>query len=177
MVVACEEGWRDVLPGAIREMARTTVAFTMAGGSAAPNILPSEAWVVCNIRIEPGRTVEETFAELKRRCEPYDVELEMLLSNDPSPVSDSANDDFARVERAVNVAYPDVPVMPFLLSGGTDTKHFTGLYRSCLRFTALHIDQQQIGSMHAADENVDLETLPRAVDFFRAVLLDDGAKR
>ncbi len=78
--------------------------------------------------------------------------------------------------------------MPFLLSGGTDTKHFTGLYRSCLRFTALHIDQQQIGSMHAADqqqigsmhaadENVDLETLPRAVDFFRAVLLDDGAKR
>lgn len=176
-VAACEEGWRDVLPGAIREMARTTVAFTMAGGSAAPNILPSEAWAVCNIRIEPGRTVEETFAELKRRCEPYDVELEMLLSNDPSPVSDSANDDFARVERAVHVAYPGVPVMPFLLSGGTDTKHFTGLYRSCLRFTALHIDQQQIGSMHAADENVDLETLPRAVDFFRAVLLDDGAKR
>ena len=121
--------------------------------------------------------MEETFAELKRRCEPYDVELEMLLSNDPSPVSDSANDDFARVERAVHVAYPGVPVMPFLLSGGTDTKHFTGLYRSCLRFTALHIDQQQIGSMHAADENVDLETLPRAVDFFRAVLLDDGAKR
>ena len=82
-----------------------------------PRFLPSEAWAVCNIRIEPGRTVEETFAELKRRCEPYDVELEMLLSNDPSPVSDSANDDFARVERAVNVAYPDVPVMPFLLSG------------------------------------------------------------
>lgn len=92
-------------------------------------------------------------------------------------MSDSSNADFARVERAVNAAYPGVPVMPFLLSGGTDTKHFVGLYRSCLRFTALHIDQQQIGSMHAADENVDLETLPRAVDFFRAVLFDDGAQR
>ncbi len=69
-VATCAQGWRDVLPNAVREMARTTVAFTMAGGASAPNILPSEAWVVCNIRIEPGRTVEETFAELERRCGP-----------------------------------------------------------------------------------------------------------
>ena len=93
------------------------------------------------------------------------------------PVPDA--NSFAATQKALELVQglqPEDTVL-FLLSGGTDTKHFVGLYRSCLRFTALHIDQQQIGSMHAADENVDLETLPRAVDFFRAVLLDDGAQR
>lgn len=159
----------------VRDMMKTTVAFTMAGGSSAPNVLPTEAWVVCNVRIEPGRTVGEVMEALAKRAEPYGIELEEMMSNDPSPVSSSSSADFQRVKRAVGVAYPGVGVVPFMLSGGTDTKHFMGLYRSCLRFTALRITTDQSKRCHGNDENVDVSTLANAVDFFRAVITDCGA--
>lgn len=157
----------------VTDMMKTTVAFTMAGGSSAPNVLPTEAWVVCNIRVECGRTVDEVMEALARRAEPYGIELEVMLANDPSPAASSQNADFKRVERAVGVAYPGVPVVPFMLSGGTDTKHFMGLYRSCLRFTALRITTDQSKRCHGNDENIDIDSLASAVDFFRAVITDD----
>jgi len=163
-------GWQECLGEKQKERLRTTVAFTMAGGSSAPNIIPQEAYVVCNIRIAPGETVDGTVQTLKAVADRHQVELEVLRSNEPSPVTDPKGEAFARVERAIQAAWPGVAVLPYLLTGGTDTKHFVGLCPNCLRFTAYRISAEQQARCHAIDENIDLDTIPNGVDFFKNLI-------
>lgn len=163
-------GWQEHLTPEQRQMLKTTVAFTMAGGSDAPNVIPQEAFVTCNIRIAPGETVEGTVAALQAVAQRHQVELEILRANEPSPVTDPDSEAFARVERAIREAWPGTPVLPFLLCGGTDTKHFVGFCPNCLRFTALRLNAQQLKLCHAVDEHVDLDTLPNGVDFFKHLI-------
>lgn len=165
-------GWQDTLEDAQRAMLHTTVAFTMAGGSQAPNVIPQEAFVTCNMRVVPGETVEEAVGKLQAIADRHQVELQIQRSNQPSPVTDPHGEAFARVEKAIKKAWPGVEVSPFLLSGGTDTKHFVGLCPNCLRFTALNISTEQSNSCHAVDENVDIDTLPNGVDFFKYLIQD-----
>ena len=76
----------------------------------------------------------------------------------------------SRVERAIQAAWPGTEVLPFLLSGGTDTKHFVSLCPNCLRFTAYRISADQQVRCHAIDENIDLDTIPNGVDFFKNLI-------
>ena len=163
-------GWQESLGERQKEMLGTTIAFTMAGGSQAANVIPQEAYVICNIRVAPGETVAGAVAALQTVADRHQVELEVLRSNEPSPVTDPRGEAFARVERAIQAAWPGTEVLPFLLSGGTDTKHFVSLCPNCLRFTAYRISADQQVRCHAIDENIDLDTIPNGVDFFKNLI-------
>ena len=95
-------------------MLGTTIAFTMAGGSQAANVIPQEAYVICNIRVAPGETVAGAVAALQAVADRHQVELEVLRSNEPSPVTDPRGEAFVRVERAIQAAWPGTEVLPFL---------------------------------------------------------------
>jgi len=144
-IASQQPGWQQLLGDRQRAMLGTTVAFTMAGGSQAANVIPQEA-------------------------DRHQIELEVLRSNEPSPVTDPAGAAFARVEQAIQKVWSGVGVLPFLLSGGTDTKHFVDLCPNFLRFTAYRISAEQQGLCHAVDENVDLDTIPDGVDFFKCLI-------
>ena len=163
-------GWQESLGERQKEMLGTTIAFTMAGGSQAANVIPQEAYVICNIRVAPGETVAGAVAALQAVADRHQVELEVLRSNEPSPVTDPRGEAFVRVERAIQAAWPGTEVLPFLLSGGTDTKHFVSLCPNCLRFTAYRISADQQVRCHAIDENIDLDTIPNGVDFFKNLI-------
>ena len=170
MIVEEAPGWQGRLDEKQQERLRTTVAFTMAGGSAAANVIPQEAYVVCNVRIAPGESVAGTMAALQKIAEPHQVELEVLRANEPSPITDPGSAAFARVERAIQSAWPGTLVLPYVLTGGTDTKHFVDLCPNCLRFTAYRVSGLQQSRCHAIDENIDLDTIPNGVDFFKALI-------
>lgn len=163
-------GWQETLSEKQREMLSTTAAFTMAGGSGASNVIPQEAYVVCNIRIAPGETAAGTAAALRAVADRYQVELEVLRATEPSPITDPGGEAFARVERAIWAVWPEAPVLPFLLSGGTDTKHFVDLCPNCLRFTACKVSAEQQARCHAIDENIDVDAIPDGVDFFKHLI-------
>ena len=163
-------GWQSLLGDKEAERLQTTVAFTMAGGSNATNVIPQEAYVTCNVRLAPGETVAGTLATLQAVADKHQIELEAFRSNEPSPVTDPNGEAFARVEKAIKTAWPGTEVLPYLLTGGTDTKHFVSLCPNCLRFTAYKISAQQQSRCHAIDENIDLDTIPNGVDFFKALI-------
>ena len=61
-------------------------------------------------------------------------------------------------------------MLPFLLAGGTDTKHFTGHCPNCLRYTPMVFTAEQRTGIHGLNEHIDIDTLPGAVDFFKALI-------
>jgi carboxypeptidase PM20D1 len=56
------------------------------------------------------------------------------------------------------------------MNGATDSRYFNRVCKNCLRFVPFRIDNQQLNSVHGIDENVDIDTLPIAVDFYKYVI-------
>ena len=149
---------------------QTALAFTTAGGSERTSMMPSEAWAVCNAHVPPGVSVTRLVEALGAVARRHNVHLEVQSSREPSAVTPTDSRGYRHVARAVGEVYPGVPVVPYVLPGGTDTRHFAGLAPAILRFVALRTDAQQQGSVHGIDENVFVDALPDGVDFFKVLV-------
>ena len=66
--------------------------------------------------------------------------------------------------------YPGYGVVPYVMTGGTDAKYYGDVCDHCLRFAPIEINNQQYGSIHSVNENLDSTALVPAVDFYKRVL-------
>ena len=56
------------------------------------------------------------------------------------------------------------------MTGASDSRFFSRVSEHNLRFAPFRISQAQLDSIHGVDENLDLETLVPAVEFYRTLL-------
>ncbi len=151
---------------------RTTCAFTMAQGSEAPNVIPDEASVICNIRPSVHQKAEESIEVLRSIAKKYDIETEVLLSRDPSNVSSPDSKEFAYLKKCIDEAIPDVVTIPYLMTGGTDCRQFEIVSDNCLRFTPTRLTPEQLAAMHAANENIGVSALAEGVKFYKYYIMN-----
>ena len=148
----------------------TTAAFTQASGSAAPNVLPDEAYIICNVRPALHQGAEESIRLLRERAAKFEIETEVLFSKEPSRLTDY-NTEVARfVRRCISDCLPDTVVSPYLMTGGTDSRRFEPVCDNILRFTPTRLTRQQLAAMHAANENLSVSALAEATKTYRYLL-------
>lgn len=151
-------------------MLRTTIAFTMAEGSPAPNVIPETASVTANMRSIMHEDMAASLAAVRRVAAKYDIETEVLYQNDYSPMVDTESAAYKYMLGCVEEVFPEAVATPFAMLGGTDSRHFAPLCPCTLRFAPVAVQQDQRGTMHGLDENIDVNALPRAVAFYKRVL-------
>ncbi len=176
-ILARPERFQHVLIAALTRMSsqaasllRTTVAFTMAGGSDGANVLPAEAWVVANMRYSHHQGQQGSFDAIRKLAEKYDLEMEVLDPGNPSRITDHTRDGYGLVSRAVKAVFPDVVPSPYLLSGASDARFFDRVCDQCLRFLPFSVDDGQLASIHGMDESLSLDALAPAVDFYKFMM-------
>ena len=103
---------------------RTTCVLTMLEAGHAENALPQSATATVNCRIFPGVTVAEIEQELKRVVADEQAEFKLLEEPTESPISELRQDVLAAVGKAVHSRHPDLPLIGYMSSGGTDGMHF-----------------------------------------------------
>ena len=148
----------------------TTCCFTQMKGSDAANVIPKEPYLIANLRCSVHQNCEESLAVLKKYGKKYDLEFEVLLSRDASPVSDIHSAAYGFVEKTIRSHFPDAGVAPYLIMGGTDCRHFHALSDTALRFAPIRMTNEQNASCHAVDENVSLAALAEGVQFYKRLL-------
>ena len=74
------------------------------------------------------------------------------------------------MEKAIAAVFPGVITSPYLMTGASDSRFMSRVCDTCLRFAPLRISHSQMASVHGLDENVDLEALAPAVDFYRYMI-------
>lgn len=146
---------------------KTTCAFTMASGSEAPNVIPDSASVICNMRPSVHQKAEESIEVLRQIAKKYDIETEVMLSRDPSNVSDHNGKEFKYLQKCIEEAFPDVVPIPYLMTGGTDCRQFELVSDNCLRFTPTRLTPEQLAAMHAANESIGVSALAEGVKFYK----------
>ena len=74
------------------------------------------------------------------------------------------------VKETAQAVFSYAAVAPFILPAGTDARRFTDLSDAVIRFAPIDIDDQQYASVHGENENISIDKLPIAVDFYKQLL-------
>ena len=149
---------------------RTTVAPTMQSGSDGFNVLPQEASLILNLRYIPHQNRDESNEAIIVLAKKYDLEVEVI---DGYPACEPVNphsEAFRLVEETINEVFPRLPVIPYVMTGGTDARHFQKICDACIRFSPVVYGPAQMKGMHGLNEYLDTYSLPGAVDYYKALI-------
>ena len=152
-------------------MLRTTIAFTMQKGSDGYNVIPQEAYVTANLRYIPHQKADESNGIISALAAKYGVETEVLRMNDPSAPLDLNGLPYKMSVDTIHKIFPGIGVMPYVVTGGTDSRFYGEVCDSCVRFSPINMGPEQMSSMHGIDENIQQGTLPGGVDYYREIIL------
>ena len=156
--------------GEMNALVRTTTAFTQMQGSNARNVLPGEAHMVCNMRLNPADTVESATAYLKKVVKDDSVEITVLESFPPSPISRTDCPSWDKVIQAVSHTWPGCIVSPYLMVQCSDSRHYSKLCDRVYRFSAMDMTSAERKSIHGNNEKIRLESISQAVEFYIRLL-------
>ena len=151
-------------------MLKTTLAFTMAEGSNGTNVLPQEAWVIGNMRFSHHQGQKDSFDKIRALAAEFDIDMEIPDPGFESHVTDYRSEGFKICEEAVKEVFQGVIPSPYIMNGASDSRYFSRVSDCCLRFAPFLIDDQQLESIHGLDENIDIDTLSKAVEFFKSIM-------
>ena len=156
--------------GELNALLRTTVAFTQMQGSKAPNVIPPSASMVANLRLNPQDSVSGALGTIRSIVKDRDVELNILCSFEPSPISRTDCEGWRRVSRAVSATWKGCLVAPYLMVQCSDSRHYRDLSDRVYRFSAMDLTKEERASIHGNNEHIRLETACRAVEFFMRLI-------
>lgn len=153
----------------------TSQAITMLAASDKENVLPAQASAIVNVRILPGESSETVLAHYRKvlRTLPCQVNIDDRQHlNEPLPESSTSGPAWNAVLAAVRVAEPAAVALPYLVTAGTDTKHYQRVAASMFRIQPLVLGPEQIDLIHSPNERVSLENLNRSIRFYSHLIRD-----
>jgi acetylornithine deacetylase/succinyl-diaminopimelate desuccinylase-like protein len=149
---------------------RTTCVATQIEGGHAPNALPQAATANINCRIFPGTpvaSVQQTLATVIGNNRVQITQADAgAVESDASPLRP---DVIAAVTKAVRTAYADVPIVPNMSPGATDSMHFRALGIPSYGVSGLFMKASDDFS-HGLNERVPVAAIDGALVHWETVL-------
>lgn len=155
-------------------MLRTTTAATMISGGVKENVVPKRATATVNFRILPGETPDEVLAHVRKVIDDPEIEIEADTWSQAPPPGRVDALGYRVLTGAIHHVYPDAIVVPGLLFGATDTRHYADLVDDTYRFLGVMVTRAQIPGVHGTDERIGVESLANAVRLLANVLRRAG---
>ena len=156
--------------GEINALLRTTVAFTQMRGSPAPNVIPSAASMVSNLRLNPEDSVEGALSYIRSVIKDESISLRAFDATEPSPISRTDCEGWQIVADSVLGTWPGCIVSPYLMVQCSDSRHYGPISDRVYRFSAMALTKEERGTIHGANEGIRLENISKAVEFFTRVI-------
>ena len=156
--------------GEMNALVRTTTAFTMMQGSNARNVIPTEASLVSNMRLNPSDSVASAESYLNKVVNDPDVTITVLESNEPSRISRTDCDGWQKVASAVASTWRGCVVTPYLMVQCSDSRHYGRISDKVYRFSAMDLTSEERRSIHGNNERIRLETVAKAAEFYVRLL-------
>ena len=152
--------------GEMNALLRTTVAFTQMEGSSARNVIPTEAKMVSNMRLNPADSIQGALAYLRSVVKDPDVEITALEGSEPSRISRTDCEGWNRVVNAVAQTWEGCIVSPYLMVQCSDSRHWGVISDKVYRFSAMDLTSAERATIHGNNERIRLETIGKAVEFY-----------
>ncbi|MCK7484859.1 MAG: peptidase dimerization domain-containing protein [Bacillus subtilis] len=122
----------------------------MQKGSDADNVIPAEAYVVCNMRTHPIQNVAESVGVLKKIAAKHDIQTEILYAHESSPTVNTNSPNYRTLVQTVARHYPDVMISPYVILGATDARHYTQVSDCVIRFSPMRATNSELKKFMAS---------------------------
>ena len=117
----------------------------------------------------PVKEISTVAEKIKAIGAKYGVTIEEM-ERDYCVPTDFTGDAYRAVEALLHRNFPDVAVVPFLLTAGTDARRFSDIADHILRFAPIDLNKKQFATIHAADEHIGIENIGECVVFYKDLI-------
>lgn len=147
-------------------MVMTTISFGNASVEETSDNTVSDMSIAATLATTYYNDIEEGLMLIKKCADKHGIkvrEISKRITPRPEPIDSNG---YKIVASAVKETWADVIPAPFIIFGGTDARHFIGIGDSVIRFAPIYLDKMQFKSFHNTDENINIDTIDGAVDFY-----------
>lgn len=149
----------------------TTIAPTIFQAGVKDNVLPIDASATINFRILPGETVQSVIGHVKKAIDNNKIEIKPLANqSNPSPLSDTESASFNTLNKTIRSIFPDAIVSPYLVLGGTDSRHYQALCRNVYRFAPNRMNEEDTKRAHGTNERISTTDYKTMIRFYAALI-------
>ena len=143
-------------------MVGTTCNFQKIEGSTNDKVCTASV-MLRNINEED---LKADYAAFKAIADKYGITLETERDEYYAP-ADMDSPAYAYTLDCLKKIFPRYPAAPYILPAGTDAWRLTPVCNCVLRFAATRMSKQQLGSIHSADENLDISAIAEGAAFYQ----------
>ena len=147
-------------------MLRTTCVATLLRGGHAENALPQLAEANVNCRMFPGDTPEKTRDALAKVVN--DTTVQVLSARDdrpPEPPTPLLPEVMGPINRITREMFGDIPVIPTMSTGATDSRYFRQLNIPAFGVSGLFADPLVDARAHGRDERMRVQSFYEGMEF------------
>lgn len=149
-------------------LVRTTSAATIIHAGIKDNVVPSKATATVNFRLLPGDDSKKVIQRITEIINDERVKIghrEDFVA-EPSAVTPADGFGFNLVSKIVHRTMDNTIVTPFLMIGGTDSRHMELISTQVIKFSPM---TDPIG-FHGIDERVSIESFGQSLWFFENLI-------
>lgn len=152
-------------------MLSTGLSFTTvtAGDFRDPQIRGKTAETTMFLRCIREEDLYAGLEKIKVIAAKYGVAIEEM-ERDYCPPTDFNGDAYKTVEALLHENFPDVAVVPFLLTAGTDARWFSGIADNILRFAPIDLNKKQFATIHGDNEHISIVNIGECVVFYKDLI-------
>ena len=149
-------------------MLATGISFTTlrAGNETAPQMRAKTAEATMFLRCIREDDLYAGLEKIQAIADKYGVTIEEVERDYCRP-TDPNGEGFRTVETLLHRNFPDVAVVPFLLTAGTDARRFTDVADNILRFAPIDLNRAQFATIHNANEHIGIRNIGECVVFYK----------
>ena len=105
-----------------------------------------------------------------RALAPAGLELEVFHGVDASRSVDIQGEGFSLVKQVIGQTFPGLETCPYVMTGATDARNYEAIAEHVVRFAPVIYGPEQMKGMHGINENIGIDCLPGAVDFYKHLI-------
>lgn len=152
-------------------MLSTGLSFTTmkAGDDRDPQMRAKTAEVTMFLRCIREDDLYFGLEKIKKIAAKYGVSI-LETERDYCEPTDFEKEAYTTVETLLHENFPDVAVVPFLLTAGTDARRLTDIADNILRFAPIDLNKKQFASIHGDNEHIGIKNIGECVVFYKDVV-------
>lgn len=155
---------RGVLsPYNIQALMRDTISLTMLNAGLKVNVVPTTAEAALDCRLLPGTDADAFLKHLREQLGAGDFSIDYIQRPDDAPPSPASGEAWDAIKRVVAADFKDSIVVPWMTTGGTDSRGFRAKGVPAYGFVPVILAPAEIARVHGDDERISVDNLNRGI--------------
>lgn len=128
-------------------------------------------WCEAMLRNISDTDLQVDMAAFEAIAKKYGITVEVTRREYYAPANRD-NKAYSYTFKTLTRVFPRYPAAPYILPAGTDAWRLSPICDCVLRFAPTRMSKQQLGSIHAQDENLDIAAIYEAAVFYKEFVLN-----